>query len=82
MDVNFLANGDIVESASTTSRKISFTNIDFYNYKDPFESNLIKSEEMSELFKKEDRPISFTNTYENSGESKFNEDDNKKKRIN
>ena len=79
MDVNFLTNADIVDSSSTISRKISFTNIDIYNYKDPFESNLIKSEEMSELFKKEDRPISFTNTYENSGESKFNEDDNKKK---
>ena len=79
MDVNFLTNADIVDSSSTISRKISFTNIDIYNYKDPFESNLIKSEEMSELFIKEERPISFTNTYENSGESKFNEDDNKKK---
>ena len=79
MDVNFLTNGDIVESTSTTSRKISFTNIDFYNYKDPFDSNFIKSEEMSIIFNKEDRPISFSNTYENSGESKLNEDDNKKK---
>ena len=79
MDVNFLTNGDIVESTSTTSRKISFTNIDFYNYKDPFDSNFIKSEEMSIIFNKEARPISFSNTYENSGESKLNEDDNKKK---
>lgn len=79
MDVNFLTNGDIVESTSTTSRKISFTNIDLYNYKDPFDSNFNKSEEMSILFNKEDRLISFTNTYENSGESKLFEDEIKKK---
>ena len=79
MDVNFLINGDIVESTLTTSRKNSFTNIDFYNYKDPFDSNLNKSEEMSILFNKEDRPISFTNTYDNSGESKLIEEEIKKK---
>ena len=79
MDFNFLTYGEVSEPFSTNNQKLSFSNCDFYIYRESFERNYNKYEDFDELLKKLDKQVPFfTNTIENSKEMKLFEDENKK----
>ena len=79
MDFNFLTYGEVSEPFSTNNQKLSFSNCDFYIYRESFERNYNKYEDFDERLKKLDKQVPFfTNTIENSKEMKLFEDENKK----
>ena len=79
MDFTFLANKESFEPFSSFNQKLSFSNSDFNIYKDPSDRNFNKYEELEDLFKKEEKILSFNLTFENSKELKQIEDHFKKK---
>ena len=49
MDFNFPTYGEVSEPFSTINQKFSFSNRDFYFYREPFERNYNKYEEFDEI---------------------------------
>ena len=79
MDFGFLTNLDSFEPFPTFNMKYPFLNNDFFVFKEPSTHNLNKYEEYIELFKKEEKPIIFNITKDNSKDVKLFEDANNKK---
>jgi len=79
MDSTFLAKDTSFEPFSSFNQKLSFSNSDFNIYKDPSARNYNKYEELEDLFKNEEKLLSFNLTIENSKELKQIEDHFKKK---
>ena len=79
MDFGFLTNLDSFEPFPTFNMKYPFLNNDFFVFKEPSTHNFNKYEEYLELFKKEEKPIIFNITKDNSKDVKLFEDANTKK---
>ena len=80
MDFAFLNNAESFDTFPMLNSKFSFSNNDFFVYKEWTIENFNKFEEFDELLKKEEKPISFNITIDNSKELKlFKDAKNKKK---
>ena len=79
MDFGFLTNLDSFNPFPIFNMKYPFLNNDFFVFKEPSTHNFNKYEEYLELFKKEEKPIIFNITKDNSKDVKLFEDANTKK---
>ena len=79
MDFTFLNNAESFESFPMFNSKFPFSNGDFFVYKNLPNQNFNKYEEFDELFKKEEKPLPFNITIDNSKDMKLFEDTNNKK---
>ena len=82
MDFAFLNNAESFDTFPMLNSKFSFSNNDFFVCKEWTIENFNKFEEFDELLKKEEKPISFNITIDNSKELKlFKDAKHKKKKI-
>ena len=79
MDFAFLNNAESFDTFPMLNSKFSFSNNDFFVYKEWTIENFNKFEEFDELLKKEEKPISFNITIDNSKELKLFKDAKNKK---
>ena len=79
MDFAFLNNAESFDTFPMLNSKFSFSNNDFFVYKEWTIENFNKFEEFDELLKKEEKPITFNITIDNSKELKLFKDAKNKK---
>ena len=79
MDFAFLNKAESFDTFPKLNSKFSFSNNDFFVYKEWTIENFNKFEEFDELLKKEEKPISFNITIDNSKELKLFKDIKNKK---
>ena len=79
MDFAFLNNAESFDTFPMLNLKFSFSNNDFFVYKEWTIENFNKFEEFDELLKKEEKPITFNITIDNSKELKLFKDAKNKK---
>jgi len=79
MDFAFLNNAESFDTFPMLNSKFSFSNNDFFVYKEWTIEDFNKFEEFDELLKKEEKPISFNITIDNSKELKLFKDAKNKK---